>query len=39
MSRKIIKKNLIASPCDWLVGYYSFTNKVGKNWLIFIYLI
>ena len=24
MSRKIIKKSLIVSPCDWLVGHYSF---------------
>ena len=24
ISRKIIKKSLITSPCDWLVRYYSF---------------
>ena len=25
MSRKIIKKIFIVSPCDWLVEHYSFT--------------
>ena len=24
MSKKIIKKSLITSPCDWLVWHYSF---------------
>ena len=24
MSRKITQKNSFASPCDWLVGHYSF---------------